>query len=91
MPATLSAVTTARVWACTEFWDSSERTEYSECAATGNSEFSGDTVNYNSVLVSDDDTIPTVSTSSWDGVRRWIGARDLYGFPLAVLVGTVSG
>jgi two-component system NtrC family sensor kinase len=29
----------------------------------------------------------TVTTNSWDGVRRWTSARELYGFPLAVLVG----
>jgi diguanylate cyclase (GGDEF)-like protein len=33
------------------------------------------------------DTEVTVSNNSWDGVRRWTSARELYGFPLAVLVG----
>ena len=28
-----------------------------------------------------------LSKSHWDGMRRWTRARELYGFPLAVLVG----
>ncbi|MGP8177017.1 MAG: putative bifunctional diguanylate cyclase/phosphodiesterase [Steroidobacteraceae bacterium] len=56
---------------------------------TGESEFSGDAIDYASVIPRPDaaDTDATISTSSWDGVRRWTSARELYGFPLAVLVG----
>jgi diguanylate cyclase (GGDEF)-like protein len=56
---------------------------------TGDSVFSGDSVDYTATVPQSDgdDTEATVSTSSWDGVRRWTSARELYGFPLAVLVG----
>jgi signal transduction histidine kinase/CheY-like chemotaxis protein/HPt (histidine-containing phosphotransfer) domain-containing protein len=56
---------------------------------TGESEFSGDVIDYASVVARSDatDTDPAISTSSWDGVRRWTNARELFGFPLAVLVG----
>jgi len=58
-------------------------------ARTGDSEFSGDVIDYASVVARSDaaDTEATISTSSWDGVRRWTSARELFGFPLAVLVG----
>jgi diguanylate cyclase (GGDEF)-like protein len=55
---------------------------------TGEAQFAGDSVNYtaiSSVAVLDSD--PTISASIWDGVRRWTSARELYGFPLAILVG----
>ena len=56
---------------------------------TGDSMFSGDAINYSSLLPKPDevDADPPVSLSSWDGVRRWSGAREIYGFPLAILVG----
>jgi diguanylate cyclase (GGDEF)-like protein len=56
---------------------------------TGDSMFSGEAADYTSTVPQseDDDTEATVSTSSWDGVRRWTSAREIYGFPLAVLVG----
>jgi diguanylate cyclase (GGDEF)-like protein len=56
---------------------------------TGDAMFSGDKIDYPTALaVSDEeDTDPRVTTSPWDGVRRWTSARELYGFPLAVLVG----
>jgi diguanylate cyclase (GGDEF)-like protein len=56
---------------------------------TGDSMFSGDATDYTSTVPQsdDDDTEAKVSTSSWDGVRRWTSAREIYGFPLAVLVG----
>jgi diguanylate cyclase (GGDEF)-like protein len=56
---------------------------------SGESQFSGDVVNYAS-LISDRDDVDsdtTISTSSWDGVRRWTSAHALYRFPLAVFVG----
>lgn len=56
---------------------------------SGEAVFSGDAIDYSSAVAGADaeDTDVTVSTSSWDGVRRWTGARALYGFPLVVLVG----
>src|SRR3984893_1516249 len=56
---------------------------------TGESEISGDVIDYASVISRSDaeGTGATISTSSWDGVRRWTSARELYGFPLAVVVG----
>jgi diguanylate cyclase (GGDEF)-like protein len=56
---------------------------------TGDSVFSGDRIDYSSMVPKSDaaDTEVTVSSNSWDGVRRWTSARELYGFPLAVLVG----
>ena len=54
---------------------------------TGDVVFSGDTVDYPSAVAGDDDAAATVSTSRWDGTQRWTSARELYGFPLAVLVG----
>jgi diguanylate cyclase (GGDEF)-like protein len=56
---------------------------------SGDAVLSGDAIDYASAIAGADadDTDPTVRISSWDGVRRWTGARELYGFPLAVLVG----
>jgi diguanylate cyclase (GGDEF)-like protein len=56
---------------------------------TGDAVFSGDAIDYTaSVAGADaDDTDAAVTISSWDGVRRWTNAREVYGFPLAVLVG----
>ena len=56
---------------------------------SGESLFSGDALDYASVLPKSDDADaePPVSRSSWDGVWRWSSAREIYGFPLAILVG----
>jgi diguanylate cyclase (GGDEF)-like protein len=56
---------------------------------SGESMFSGDALDYASVLPKPDDADaePPVSRSSWDGVWRWSTAREIYGFPLAILVG----
>jgi signal transduction histidine kinase/DNA-binding NarL/FixJ family response regulator len=56
---------------------------------TGESEFSGDVIDYASVVSRSGaaNVDVTVSTSSWDGVQRWTSARQIYGFPLAVFVG----
>jgi diguanylate cyclase (GGDEF)-like protein len=56
---------------------------------TGDAEFSGEAINYAGVVPGSDavETDVTISTGSWDGVRRWTSARELFGFPLAVLVG----
>jgi len=56
---------------------------------TGESEFSGDVIDYASVVARSGATEldAAISTSSWDGVPRWTSARQIYGFPLAVFVG----
>ncbi|MEP7246602.1 MAG: EAL domain-containing protein [Gammaproteobacteria bacterium] len=56
---------------------------------TGGSLFSGDAIDYAQMVpgAEGDDAHATLSTSSWDTVRRWTLAREIYGFPLAVLVG----
>jgi diguanylate cyclase (GGDEF)-like protein len=54
---------------------------------TGDAVLSGGTGDFPSAMMDDDDAAVTVSTSRWDGTRRWTSARELYGFPLAVLVG----
>jgi signal transduction histidine kinase len=56
---------------------------------TGNDTFSGERIAYAPATVNLDalETEAAVSTSSWDGTQRWTGARELYGFPLAVLAG----
>ena len=54
---------------------------------TGDAVFSGDTADYVSAVAGTDDAAATVSKSPWDGAQRWTSARELYGFPLAVLVG----
>jgi diguanylate cyclase (GGDEF)-like protein len=56
---------------------------------TGDALFSGDVIDYASAVAGaeEDTTDAAVTISSWDGVARWTSARELYGFPLAVLVG----
>ena len=56
---------------------------------TGNSVMAGDTVHYATAVPGADQEDPTVSLSvnTWDGVRRYTGAQQLYDFPLAVIVG----
>jgi diguanylate cyclase (GGDEF)-like protein len=54
---------------------------------TGGGVFSGDAIDYASAVAGVDDQEAAVSTSRWDGEQRWTSARELYGFPLAVLVG----
>ncbi len=56
---------------------------------SGESMFSGDVVDYGSVLPTPEaaDAIPPVTRSGWDGVWRWNSAREIYGFPLAIVVG----
>jgi diguanylate cyclase (GGDEF)-like protein len=56
---------------------------------SGDSAFTGDTVDYESAVtkIAAIDTDATISVNSWDGVKRWTGAQELYGFPLAVAVG----
>jgi diguanylate cyclase (GGDEF)-like protein len=56
---------------------------------SGDAVYSGDALDYASTIAGGDDeeTDATVTKSDWDGVPRWMSARELYGFPLAVLVG----
>jgi diguanylate cyclase (GGDEF)-like protein len=56
---------------------------------SGDAVISGDAIDHMAAVMNAgaEDTIPAMTVSSWDGVRRWSSARDLYGFPLAVLVG----
>jgi diguanylate cyclase (GGDEF)-like protein len=56
---------------------------------SGDAVYSGDTLDYAAAVAGGDDdaTDAAVTRSRWDGVRRWTSARELYGFPLAVLVG----
>jgi diguanylate cyclase (GGDEF)-like protein len=56
---------------------------------TGDLVVSGDAIDYAAAVAGADaeQTDAAVTISPWDGVRRWTNARELYGFPLAVLVG----
>jgi diguanylate cyclase (GGDEF)-like protein len=56
---------------------------------SGDSVVSGGAIDYAAAVAGADaeETDVAVTISSWDGVRRWTSARELYGFPLAVLVG----
>jgi diguanylate cyclase (GGDEF)-like protein len=56
---------------------------------SGNSVVSGDAIDYAAATAGADaeETDVAVTTSRWDGVRRWTTARELYGFPIAVLAG----
>ena len=56
---------------------------------TGDTVLSGDAVDYHSTIPvgADEDPDVAVKISSFDKIRRWTTARELYGFPLAVVVG----
>jgi diguanylate cyclase (GGDEF)-like protein len=56
---------------------------------TGDRVVAGDTIDYASVVSGADQGDPTLTlaSNSWDGVRRYTGAQQLYAFPLAVIVG----
>jgi diguanylate cyclase (GGDEF)-like protein len=56
---------------------------------TGESLSAGDTVNYAMTVPGADEGDPTVSltSNSWDGIRRYTGTQQLFNFPLAVIVG----
>ena len=56
---------------------------------TGNTVSAGDAVDYASFMpdAAQADAEAVVTVNSWDGVRRYIGARQLFDFPLAVIVG----
>ena len=56
---------------------------------TGDAMFSGETVGLPAAAVDPDavEKDAVVSTDGGDGIPRWTSARELYGFPLAVLAG----
>jgi diguanylate cyclase (GGDEF)-like protein len=56
---------------------------------SGEAEFAGDRIDYAGLLAASQETEadPPVSISSFDGLRRWTSARELFGFPLAIWVG----
>ncbi len=56
---------------------------------TGDTVYSGDVIDYAATVADSEaeDTDASITTAPWDGVRRWTRARELYGFPLAVLAG----
>jgi diguanylate cyclase (GGDEF)-like protein len=56
---------------------------------SGDAVYSGDALDYAAAVAGgdDDEKDAAVTRSRWDGVQRWTSARELYGFPLAVLVG----
>jgi diguanylate cyclase (GGDEF)-like protein len=55
---------------------------------SGEAGFAGDAVNYSTAISSVAAMAdPTISADSGDGVRRWTSAREIYGFPLGILVG----
>jgi signal transduction histidine kinase len=60
----------------------------SQVRRTGEAMFSGERIDYAAAVQdSEAETDAAVSMSSWDGTLRWMSARQLYGFPVAVLVG----
>jgi diguanylate cyclase (GGDEF)-like protein len=57
---------------------------------TGDAISAGDSTDYTAVVApggGDDEAAVTLTVNAWDGVRRFTGARELYAFPLAVIVG----
>lgn len=56
---------------------------------SGDTVFAGDRADYSAVVPATDqeESAATLSNNSWDGVLRYTSARQLYGFPLAVIVG----
>ncbi|WP_431081926.1 ATP-binding protein [Pseudomonas thivervalensis] len=54
---------------------------------TGETVLAGDTVDYRQVVPDAENAEAVLSVNGWDGVRRYTSARQLYDFPLAVIVG----
>ncbi|NUT84268.1 ATP-binding protein [Pseudomonas brassicacearum] len=54
---------------------------------TGETVLAGDKVDYSAVVPDAENTEAVLSVNGWDGVRRYTSARQLYDFPLAVIVG----
>ncbi len=58
---------------------------------TGDSLYFGGTTSYAAAVSAGDDETPGVTLNRWDGVRRYTSARELFDFPLAVIVGLSEG
>ncbi|WP_248802798.1 ATP-binding protein [Pseudomonas sp. MWU13-2100] len=54
---------------------------------SGDSLLAGDSVDYAGLVPDTEDTQALLATNTWDGVRRYTSARQLYDLPLAVIVG----
>ncbi|EJL04595.1 ATPase/histidine kinase/DNA gyrase B/HSP90 domain protein [Pseudomonas fluorescens Q2-87] len=54
---------------------------------TGDAVMAGNAVDYAAVVPDTDNTEAVLSANGWDEVRRYTSARQLYDFPLAVIVG----
>ena len=54
---------------------------------TADAVMAGDEVNYAAVVPDAENTDAVLAISGWDDVRRYTSARQLYDFPLAVIVG----
>ncbi|MBV6748883.1 EAL domain-containing protein [Pseudomonas chlororaphis] len=54
---------------------------------SGESVLAGDAVDYATLAPNTEDTQARLSTNAWDGVQRYTSVRQLYDFPLAVIVG----
>ena len=54
---------------------------------SGETVSAGDAIGYSSFISAPDAPEAIVAVSSWDGVRRWLSARELYGFPVAIVAG----
>ena len=56
---------------------------------SGDEVLSGDAIDYAAAVTAAgaDEVDARIATSSWDGERRWTSERELFGFPVAVVVG----
>ncbi len=54
---------------------------------SGDAFSSGDSTDYAALPARDPDSPPQLVTNPWDGVRRYTSMRELFGFPVAVVVG----
>lgn len=54
---------------------------------TGEVVLAGDAVDYTAVVPDNETTEAVLSVNGWDGVRRYTSARQLYDYPLAIIVG----
>jgi diguanylate cyclase (GGDEF)-like protein len=56
---------------------------------TGAAAVSGGEIDYAALVKNADvaEADPVIETIGWDATQRWVGARELYGYPVAVFVG----
>ncbi|WLH60633.1 bifunctional diguanylate cyclase/phosphodiesterase [Pseudomonas sp. FP2300] len=54
---------------------------------TGEVVLAGDAVDYTAVVPDNETTEAVLAINGWDGVRRYTSARQLYDYPLAIIVG----